>query len=225
MDNLAQSAIEASLAGNFVKAIVINKNILKKNKKDIEALNRLGCAYFEIGEINKAKRAYRKGLLCDKCNPIIIKNLKKIAEFKGKLKNFTGFHLNPKELFLTEPGRTKITPLVNLSPANNFLSLTPGTPVSLIIKKRSILVYLDPNGDLTKKPKKRVYLGAIPDDLSFRLLRMIKAGNLYQAYIRNIVKNNLTIFIKEVYKAKKFINQPSFPESFSQPSVNNNLNQ
>lgn len=219
MDLLAQKAIqkaiEASLAGDFKKAIEMNKQILEKNQKDVEALNRLGCAYLETGQVKKAKQTYKKGLSFDRYNPIILKNLKKIDEFKGRATK--GRHpgcLDVNNLFLTEPGKTKITSLVNLPASSVFFHLNPGTPVDLVIKRRQITICL--TDDSTKK-KKMTYLGLLPDDLAFRLLRLFKAGNHYQAYIKSVSKNNLSIFIKEVFRANKLKNQPSFL------GVNNNL--
>lgn len=209
MDLLAQKAIEAALAGEFHKAIEINQQILSQNKEDIEALNRLGCAYLEIGQIAKAKKIYKKGLSFDRYNPIILKNLKKINDLKGKtkIKNCSCLDLN--NLFLTEPGKTKIISLVNLPASSVFLHLKPGTPVNLIAKRRRIMVCLANN---SPKKTKTTYLGLLPDDLAFRLLRLFKAGNHYQAYVKSVSKNNLCLFIREIFRADKLKNQPSFLE-------------
>ena len=62
MNKLAQKAISAALNGNWELAENLNKQILKKNSKDIDALNRLARTYIELGKINKAKGASKKVL-------------------------------------------------------------------------------------------------------------------------------------------------------------------
>lgn len=217
MDSLVQAAIEASLAGDFERAITINKKILASDKKNVEALNRLGCAYFGLGNFKKAQEVYRKALKIDPYNNIILKNLKRISQVKGSINNKSkGFPLKIEDLFLTEPGKTKVVSLVNLPSTNVILQFSAGAPVNLIPKRRTISVYFN-----DENKKRGVYLGSLPDDLSFRLLRLIKNGYRYNAYIKNVSKKNLTIIIKELSRGKKFQNQPSFPETcFYQTSSN-----
>ena len=57
------------------------------------------------------------------------------------------------------------------------------------------------------------YLGVLPDDLSHHLLRLIHGGSKYQAYIKTIKINSLSIIIQEVYRSSRFKNQPSFLDS------------
>jgi hypothetical protein len=68
-------------------------------------------------------------------------------------------------------------------------------------------------------------LGAIPDDISFRLIRCLKAGNTYHIFIKNISKNNLNIFIREISRGTRLKNQPSFIPQLSdyQASIHKEL--
>jgi len=56
---------------------------LKDNPKDISTLNRLGRAFWEINEIEKANKTYKKVISIDPFNPIANKNLKRLTT-KGK---------------------------------------------------------------------------------------------------------------------------------------------
>ncbi len=55
-----------------------------------------------------------------------------------------------------------------------------------------------------------VYLAALPDDLSFRLIKFLAVGNTYQALVKSVGKNTLTVFLRELTRGKRFATQPSF---------------
>ena len=55
-----------------------------------------------------------------------------------------------------------------------------------------------------------VYLAALPDDLSFRMIKLLSGGNTYQALITTSGKSSVTIFIRELSRSKHFEHQPSF---------------
>lgn len=205
--NLCEIAIQAALTHNWEQAINVNKIILKENENDIGALSRLAYAYLQVGKIKEAKRIYHKILTLDHYNTIAQKNLDKINSLPKRFKvnpavqNKTN-GLTPN-LFLEEPGKTKTVTLTNIAPTSIISKLSVGDTVMFFPKKHSIEVR-----DLHK-----VYLGALPDDIAFRLLRFIKAGNCYHVCIKNVIKNSISVFIKETKRGKKFVSQPSFISS------------
>ena len=208
---LEEQAIKAAITQNWPKAIELNKKILKDFPENIAASNRLGWAYWETGKINLAIQNYKKALKFDSLNPIANKNLKRL-EKGGQNKKKLPKKSSPTPLgktFLEEPGKTKMVKLVRLAPPATLAQLDNADTVILTIKKRVVSV-LSENGS---------YLGAIPEDLSIRLIRLIKGGNQYQAFIRSVDHQKLEIFIREVFRDKKFFNNPSFPQgkaNFSQ---------
>ncbi len=208
---LEEQAIKATLDQNWAKAIEINQKILKESPKNIPALNRLSRAYWETGKISQAIKTYKKVLNFDRLNPIANKNLKRLTkagQAKNKKKIRKPFVPSGK-IFLEEPGKTKIVKLVRLAPPSILAQLNNADPLSLVVKKRTISV-LSETGN---------YLGTIPEDLSLRLIRFIKGGNQYEAFVKNVDHQKLEIFIREVFRAKKFLNTPSFPQgkfNFSQ---------
>ena len=206
-NDLTGQAINAALTGDYNKAIEINKKILKIKKNNVQALSRIASAYLELGDLEKAKKFYKKGFTLDPYNTIVIKNLKKIEKIKplkNKINNYSPLIVN--QLFVSEPGKTKITLLMNLPPVENYLSVKPGTSVCLTCKKRGILVYLSGNGN----DKKNGYLGSLPDDLASKINRLTQKGNRYQAYIKNVSLTSVSIIIQEIYRCKKCQDQPSF---------------
>lgn len=200
--DLTTQAVNAALTNNWQEAIKTNLAILTENPKDVEALNRLARAYKEAGEIRLAQKTYRKVLKIDRFNPIAAKNLKLLESFPKRSKTPPS-NLNScqPQMFLEEPGKTKVVNLVNLAPTSTLLPLSSGNQTNLLIKRRAVTV-VDAKG---------TYLGALPDDLSAKLIKFIKGGNRYEVFVKTVSKNSLSVFIREVYRAPRFKNQPTFP--------------
>lgn len=183
-------AIQAALNLDWDTAIKINRTIIKKNPSDIDALNRLGYAYLSVGNHKKAKTTFEKVLKLDQYNIIAAKNLKKVKNNYQKLPNLCNT-ISPK-IFLEEPGITKTINLVNLAPRAIITSLHCGQKVNIILRKNRIEIR---NED--------IYLGALPDDLTFRLRRLILLGNEYCAFTKAVDENQLTIIVREIKRGKR----------------------
>ncbi|MDP3998212.1 MAG: tetratricopeptide repeat protein [bacterium] len=196
--DLVSQATNAALAGDWQNAADLNSTILSENPKNVEALNRLAHALAALGKTTEAKKKYQQALIVDPYNHIAKRNLEKLDIIKDGVSGKTGQAASC--LFLEEPGKTKVTSVVNPAPQQVLSCLSPGIPLDLAIKKHSILILK--NGD---------YVGALPDDLAHRLINLTRLGNKYQAYVRGIEKNNLLVFLQEVKRSKRVNNQPSFP--------------
>lgn len=166
-------------------------------------MNRLAYAYIQVGKIDEARKLYKKILVKDKYNIIAIKNLDKLNALPKSAKTIShkqaALTISPG-LFIEEPGKTKTISLINIAPPSVLSNLNPGTEVFFYPKKHAI--------DIRNNDK--IYLGALPDDFAFKLLRFIKAGYEYKIYIKNSTKNTVSIFICEINRAKRFKSQPSF---------------
>lgn len=202
---LEEQAIKAALDQNWKKAIELNKNILKNAPKNTAALNRLGRAYWEIGKISLAIKAYKKVLKLDRLNPIAQKSLQRLSTEVKDRSNKKQPDKKPNlvtsgKIFLEEPGKTKLVKLVRLATPSVLARLNSADPLSLIIRKRNVSVFSEDGS----------YLGVIPENLSQRLIRFMKGGNQYQAFVKSVDRQYLEIFIREVVRGKKFSNTPSF---------------
>jgi tetratricopeptide (TPR) repeat protein len=195
-------AIQAILKGNWEQAITLNLEILKQNPNDIESLNRLAFAYSAIGNVQKAKMLYQKVLKIDDANPIALKNLKKLTDGKQRKNGYSSFQIN-NTMFLEEVGKTKVIMLINTAPPKAIRLLQIGQPLVLCIKRLKIFV-------LDEHEK---FLGMLPDNISRRLIKFMKGGNKYDAYVKAIEDSGVSIFLKEVKRVSKFKNQPSFTVS------------
>lgn len=198
-DDLEKQAIQAAIKGSWQQAVELNRQLIKENPKNTPALNRLARAYWELGKTDQAQKTYRHVLTLDPYNSIATKNLQRLVRKRKKLTKKKIIYLS--NLFLEEPGKTKTIKLIRLASAEILSELSNGQPVKLEAKKRTISV--------TSEDK--IYLGTIPDDLSLRLIKFIKGGNRYQAFVKAVDRKNLEIFIREIFRSKHFRNLPSFP--------------
>lgn len=206
---LYHQAINAALDNKWEDAIKLNRQIIKIDPSNVDALNRQAKAYLELGRCNLAKKYYTLALKFDPYNPIALKNLKIIKSFKlGKQKNSPaangnaiGNHtrLSPS-LFLQEPGKTKIVNLLKVTEPQKLSHVYCGMKVETVIKNRKIIV--------TDSESK--YLGVLPDDVSHLLIRLLRGGNRYELFVKSIRVNSLSVLIRETFRSKRFKNQPSF---------------
>lgn len=202
-DNLIEKAIQAALEGNWKQAIELNLAVLQGNNQDIPALNRLGRAYTETNQIDQAENSYKQVLRIDSYNPIAKKNLGRLKSKKNisisNTSSSTPLSINSN--FLEEPGKTKTTQLVRLADNEVLSGLHIGQKLILLPKKRTVCL----------KSEDDVYIGSLPDDLSYRLGKLLKSGNKYVTIVKSIESRSIQIFIREIYKSKRVKNTPSFP--------------
>lgn len=205
MTPIKTQAIQKAFEGNWDDAILLNKKLLKEIPNDIETLNRLALAFAVVGKIREAKSTYQKVLSLDDQNPIALKNVKRLVNLpktnekrsKAQTPQLLG---DVSTMFLEEHGKTKVLELVNVAEPKIILRLMTGESVELYIKRLKIFVL-----DTQKK-----YIGMLPDDVGKRLIRFIRGGNTYKAYIKAIANHKVIIFIREIKRVSRFKNQPSF---------------
>jgi tetratricopeptide (TPR) repeat protein len=207
MSDISQSAqaVHAALSQNWKDAIKINTAILKESKNDVEALARLAFAYCKTGQLTLAKKTYEKVLSVDQYNQIALKNIKKLATLKKKnIIHELPCNVSPM-IFLEEPGKTKIVECIHLAPYQILSTLSAGTDVVLNPKNHCVEIRTSNNQ----------YLAALPDDMSFKMNKLLSAGNTYQVVVKSIDKNSFKVLIRELTRGKRFAHQPSFTSTTS----------
>lgn len=202
MTPLKDKAVKAMLLGNWQNATSLNKIILKEDPKNIDALNRLAYAFTILGKIKEAKSTYKKVLKLDTLNQIAMRNIKRLSEvgFKKALKNKTNNFKQLNHAFLEETGKTKIITLVNLAQPKLTSLLAAGQSLVICIKRSKIFI----------QDQSKQYIGVLPDDIGKRLIKLIKGGNMYDAYVKSASQHNVTIFIKEEKRSPRYKDYPSF---------------
>jgi tetratricopeptide (TPR) repeat protein len=199
MESLAQTAVSLAMNGDWTKAVKTNLQILKQNREDLGALNRLARAYFELGEISKARTTAQKVLKVDPINPIASKCLEKWKGLKaGDKQNHKGLG---SESFLEEPGRTKLVNLIHLGGSDVLAKLAAGDAIGLLSHPHRVSA-------ITSDEK---YVGRLPDDLAARLGKLIKMGVKYQVLVKSIEKGSVKVFIREIEKPVSAKSMISFP--------------
>jgi tetratricopeptide (TPR) repeat protein len=212
-DILAQKAISNALNGNWEEAVNNNLQILKQSSKDIASLNRLARAYTELGQIKKAKATAEKVIKLDPINKIALRTLDKIKGLKDGESITSG--PSSAKVFIEEPGKTKIVPLIHLGDPAVLSKLDAGDEVTLDVHCHRVQVFTNKND----------YIGKIPDDISLRIKQLIKLENVFQAIIKSSDSKEVKVLVREVSKGKKAKNIISFPSekidyvSFASPKL------
>ncbi len=202
IEELEQSAIDAAIAANWKKAIEINENIIKLDNKNIDAYLRLGFAYLQNGNLKKAKKVYTQVKKIEPSNVLANEQLEKIQVLETKKASIKPVKTNlDPYTFADVPGKTKTISLVNCGQKTTLANLFIGQKVNLIPKKKRIEV----------RTEDKEYIGCLPDDLSKKLTIFIKAGSVFDCYIKEADLKNVTVFIKEIKKGKKVLRYTTFP--------------
>lgn len=208
LTNLHEYANNAAIAGDFVTAIRLNEEIITHSPDNVDAYLRLGFAYLQTNDLENSKKAYRQALKLEPISQIARNNLEKIKILEKGSSHSDEEHydqdlaLNPN-LFLNVQGKTKEISLVNIGQADVLAKLKIGQYVELKIKKRRVEVRDRNNG----------YIGALPDDISKRLIFFLEASSTFLVYIKAASKNTVDIFIKEEKKGTKVRGYTSFPKN------------
>ena len=201
ISNLEKHAIDNAMNGQWIEAIGFNENIIKIDKKNIEAHLRLGFAYLQINKIKKAKQYYTQVLKIQPSNNFVKKNLERIKILESKKLTYSNNSPVDPLLFVDIPGKTKTVSLVNCGPKSVLAKLTVGQKVFLINKKRRVEI----------RTENKEYAGCLPDDLSKRLAIFIKNGGIFSVYIKETTLKHTVVLIKEEKKGAKMTRFIAFP--------------
>lgn len=192
---LRNLAIQAAKSSDWQKAVEHNQEYLNLYPNNVNAMNRLAVAFVQLDQIKEAKDLFKQVLELDKNNNIAKKNLEKLKNNKTfNPPAFAGHY------FIEEPGKTKNVELFRLAGKNILESLSVGQACELIIKNRYISVEVD-----------KVYIGALPEDLSFRLTKLIKSGNTYSCLVRSCSNKHCEVYLRETTRSKENQEVHSFP--------------
>ncbi len=206
-DDLQIKAVKAAKAALWPQAIEFNLAILETKPNDIATLNRLGVAYAQNRQIKEAKATFNRVLKIDRKNNLAIKNLLRLKQQQPQALN-----IDSSQIFVEEPGKTKFINLHRLAGKKVLESLSTGNICDLKVKKRYISVEVN-----------QCYIGALPEDLSFRLTKLIKTGNQYQCYIKSNGHNRCCVYLKEIKRSKRNLGIQSFPLNNHQVSSGLNI--
>lgn len=195
---LSDHAIDAALRQEWATALRLNLEILTLDPNDIPCLNRLAKTYLQTGQPEKAVETYQQVLCLDRYNLIAQKNCERLQKGSSKVFPCNDYTLDTN--FVEEPGKTKTFRLVRLGDPHLLISLQPGQIVKIIPKNHTIFI----------STSEGQHIGALTDDAAFNLKRFLTAGNTYQATIKSLDDNDVSIFIREITRTPDLQNTPTF---------------
>jgi tetratricopeptide (TPR) repeat protein len=122
------------MQGRWQEVVAANKTLLDNFPDDIDAYNRLGRAYMELGDYTLAREAYEKALSLDPYNTIAKKNLGRLSLLgsSAKKKEVQLQKVEPLQ-FIKEVGKAGVVNLVSLARPEVLAKLVTGEVVNLRI--------------------------------------------------------------------------------------------
>ena len=213
----SQEAIALAMQSRWQEAVTINQSIIELFPTDIDAYNRLGRAFMELGEFRKAKDAYSHAIEQDPHNPIAQRNLQRLSLLRDKKVSVKEERREASpDLFIGEMGKAGVVNLQDLAPKEILAKMAAGNQVYLKVRGRQLAVENE-SGD---------YLGLVEPPHGFRLAKLMEGGNKYASAIVNIDNSNARVIIRETYQHPTQVGRLSFPvkamEGF-QPHVKDTL--
>ncbi len=198
----SKNAIALAMQGRWREAVAANKEIIESFPNDVDAYNRLGKAYIELGEYALAKEAYTRAVELDSYNIIALKNLRRLSYLGEAAVSLQSDSDKAKpEHFIEETGKAGVVNLYRLAPQEVLAKIVAGDRVYLKVNDSSLAVE---NG-------RGEYLGQVEPRHAQRLIKLIAGGNKYAAAIVSSTEDRVAIIIREIYQDPSQAGQLSFP--------------
>ena len=198
----SKQAIALAMQGRWREAIAANREIIDSFPNDVEAYNRLGRAYMELGMYSQAKEVYGKAMELDPYNTIAKKNLQRLSYLGEVLVSSEGdsYKAEPQH-FIEEVGKAGVVDLYRLGQREILARTAAGDRV-----------YLKTDGPgLIVENSRGEYLGQVKPKHGQRLIKLMAGGNKYTAAIISSAEDKMTVIIREVYQDPSQAGQLSFP--------------
>lgn len=195
----SKEAIALAMQGRWGEAVVANQEIIASFPHDVDAYNRLGRAYIELGEYGRAKEAYERAIEFDPYNIIAQKNLRRLP-YLGEGGPASSDRAEPQH-FIEETGKAGVVSLYRLAPAGVLARMAAGNKV-----------YLKRDGPgLTVANARGEYLGQVEPRYAQRLIKLMEGGNQYAAAVVRAAEDRVLVIIREVYQDPSQVGLLSFP--------------
>jgi tetratricopeptide (TPR) repeat protein len=197
----SKEAIDLAMQGRWQEAVAVNKDIIESNPSDVDALNRLGRAYMELGNYKDAKLAYQQAVENDRYNAIANRNLRRLSDMKQPVKPEIDTHKVEPQQFIEEIGKAGVVNLYDLAPKEIRAPMVNGDKVTLKVEGMGLVV----------ENSRGEYLGRVDAKHGQRLARLIKGGNRYSGAVLKAVREMMSIIVREVYQDPSQARKLSFP--------------
>jgi len=199
----SQEAIALAMQSRWQEAAAANQSIIESFPTDIDACNRLGRAFIELGEFARAKEAYSRALELDPDNTIAQKNLHRLSLLpeSREMPVKEGRRDIAPHLFISEMGKAGVVNLQDLATQEVLAKVASGDHVYLKVKGQQLIV----------EDAHMEYLGQVEPQHGFRLAKLMEGGNEYAAAIVSLDNDRAKVIIRETLQHPSQIGRPSFP--------------
>jgi len=198
----SRQAIALAMQGRWKEAVAANKSLIESFPNDVDAYNRLGRAYMELGEYSRAREAYSRAVELDPYNIIAKKNLNRLSHLgEGMVGVGDTFNRVEPQQFIEETGKAGVVNLYRLAPRERLARMVAGDRVYLKAEGPNLVVQDGGGG----------YLGQVEPRHAQRLIRLVNGGNKYTATVISAMEEMMTIIIREVYQDPSQVGRLSFP--------------
>jgi tetratricopeptide (TPR) repeat protein len=198
----SKNAIALAMQGRWREAVAANQEIIESFPNDVDAYNRLGKAYIELGEYSLAKEAYTRAMELDPYNIIAQKNLRRLSYLGEAVVSPEANSDKAKpQHFIEETGKAGVVNLYHLAPREVLAKIVAGDKVYLRVSDSSLAV----------ENSRGEYLGLVEPRHAQRLIKLMEGGNKYAAAIVSSAEDRVTVIIREVYQDPSQAGQLSFP--------------
>lgn len=200
--HLSKHAINLAMEGRWREAALVNQAIIENFPNDVEAHNRLGRAYMELGQYQLARQAYNRATELDPYNAIAEKNLRRLDNLgeKAAAMEDASPPVEPR-VFIEEIGKAGVVNLDHLAPKETLAKVDAGDKLRLEVDGSSLSV----------ESSSGIYLGRVEPAHSRRLVKLIKGGNQYSTTVISATEDRLVVIIRETCQHPSQSERLSFP--------------
>ena len=201
--DLSREAISLALNGEWERAAEVNRAILARSPKQLDAMGRLGKALMESAQYGEARETLEQLIQFAPHNNIAKKNLARLEQLEKAPAGTSSSRraAGCRQGFIEEGGKAGVTVLQKAATGHAVARITSGDSVELVVKGSGIFAYAQDNE----------CVGRLDTKLGMRLQRLMAAGNKYDAAVIGINQQGISVILRETYRHPSMRNVCSFP--------------
>lgn len=203
---MATVARQLAVEGRWEDSIEINQQLIERSPRDVDALNRLGKAYFELHRYRSSYEAYSAALEADPANIIARRSLERLEPLRDIEEDGEGISakLPPARYgaFVEEAGKTYVDQLIDVAPSTQLRTLSAGEKLEIHVEDNDVF-FVDDEGQVVGKPEPR---------LARRLIYLLDKGSEYEVFVTANAGDQVRVIIREAHRGPDMGNEMSFPQ-------------
>jgi hypothetical protein len=197
----SKEAIDLAMQARWREAVEVNQTIVKDFPEDVDAFNRLGRAYLELGKYKLAREAYGNAVKIDPYNSIASRNIRRLNDIKDTRAAEVETEKVEPQQFIEEIGKAGVVTLIELAPKEKRAYVVAGDKV--VLKGTGSILNVESG--------RGQYIGRVEPKHAQRIARLMKGGNRYSATVVRSVAEGMTVMIRETFQHPSQAGKLSFP--------------